>query len=195
MLLKIADAWRPKFNTIRYLFAMIVLSSPSSVELEPSSGVLEQKQADAYELKTAGRVAPSPVTGRNVSVSYVMRHPQFDADIVEDHETGVQFARRRVRSMFARRGPANRLEDGPPPQVDPPPSAAALARLYDVDYNDAYGRDLSPDAVIPPRVPASRATPPLDPADRPTPFLDPPRTRRTSDPFLRPPSTPPNVPS
>jgi hypothetical protein len=160
---------------------MIVLSSPSSVELEPSSGVLEQKQADAYELKTAGRVAPSPVTGRNVSVSYVMRHPQFDADIVEDHETGVQFARRRVRSMFARRGPANRLEDGSPPQVDPPPSAAALARLYDVDYNDAYGRDLSPDAVIPPRVPASRATPP--------------RPRRTSDPFLRPPSTPPNVPS
>jgi len=106
---------------------MIVLSSPSSVELEPSSGVLEQKQADAYELKTAGRVAPSPVTGRNVSVSYVMRHPQFDADIVEDHETSVQF-------------------------VDPPPSAAALARLYDVDYNDAYGRDLSPDAVIPPFV-------------------------------------------
>ena len=110
---------------------MIAISSPSSVELEPSSGVLEQKQADAYELKTAGRVAPSPVTGRNVSVSYVMRHPQFDADIVEDHETGVQFARRRVRSMFARRGLANRLEDGPPPQVDPPPSAAALARLGD----------------------------------------------------------------
>ncbi|KAH8045179.1 helicase [Aureococcus anophagefferens] len=43
--------------------------------------------------------------------------------------------------------------------VDPPPSAAALARLYDVDYNDAYGRDLSPDAVIPPGVGARPSSP------------------------------------
>lgn len=73
------------------------------------------------------RTSPSPINGVATEVRFVMRHPQFEADIVEALEGGLQW-------------------------TDPNPSPAQLAALYDEDYNKAYGRDLSASAVIPPFV-------------------------------------------
>eukprot|EP00617_Octactis_speculum_P026988 CAMPEP_0185747768 /NCGR_PEP_ID=MMETSP1174-20130828/6404_1 /TAXON_ID=35687 /ORGANISM="Dictyocha speculum, Strain CCMP1381" /LENGTH=318 /DNA_ID=CAMNT_0028423101 /DNA_START=77 /DNA_END=1033 /DNA_ORIENTATION=- len=74
------------------------------------------------------RYAVSPIDGKSHPVVEVMEHPQFKGlDIVECSSTHVQF-------------------------TDPWPTEKDLAHVYDIDYNAAYGRDLSQNAVIPPFV-------------------------------------------
>lgn len=69
-----------------------------------------------WDVETAPRASISPLTGLATSAIPVMRHPQFEQlDIVECVETGVQY-------------------------VQPPPSAEMLRRVYDEDYNAAFGR-------------------------------------------------------
>lgn len=82
----------------------------------------EEQQQVAYDLlrkvsSSSPRASVCPLTGRPNRAVPVLRHPQFlESEIVECLETGLQY-------------------------VDPVPSADALERLYDEQYNGCFGRD------------------------------------------------------